>query len=62
MSNKKPRKESRRVRHTSLRGVRCNERNVRRLGQAAIHHAMQEAAAEAAAEAEARRRKEGNSD
>ena len=58
MTKRKSRRKPQRVRHVSVRSVRRSEPDVRRLGNALIHYALQEAAAEAAAEAEAKRRQE----
>jgi hypothetical protein len=56
MSNRKPRKGGRQPRRVSVRGVRRDEPDARRLGRALIAYALQEAAAEAAAEAETKQR------
>lgn len=58
MTTKKNSKGNRKERHVSVRSVRRSEPDVRRLGRALIHYALQQAADEAAAEAEASKSKQ----
>ncbi len=57
MSKRKP-KQQKRGRRVSVRSVRRSKTDTRRLGQALVYYALEQAAEEAAAEAQAKRRRE----